>query len=274
MTCKAASRAPSAMFLLYISRLVLRFAIFLLIFFLYLTRREVVASFTAPGFFEEFGFRQALWCLLMAGMLLHLLPKSFISMSGRKSRPSSYLPPNEPYDADELLRYMQLMNVKAWQVMLLWLCVNAFFALLYLLEFIGEAEMVLLTFFYFLCDLVCMMLFCPFQAFIMKNRCCVNCRIFDWGHFMMYTPMLFVKSFFGWSLFFTACIVLIRWEIVWASHPERFWHGSNAALRCENCRDRLCRIKQPLHEMYRHVLRPVLPGCTDAACEKEESLHG
>ena len=255
MTCKAASRAPSAMFLLYISRLVLRFAIFLLIFFLYLTRREVVASFTAPVFFEEFGFRQALWCLLMVGMLLHLLPKSFISMSGRKSRPSSYLPPNEPYDADELLRYMQLMNVKAWQVMLLWLCVNAFFALLYLLEFIGEAEMVLLTFFYFLCDLVCMMLFCPFQAFIMKNRCCAVCRIYNWDFAMMFTPYLFIPNGYTWSLLGMSLLLLLRWEITVHRHPERFAENTNAALSCKNCEEKLCHHKKQLQHLRRDIQR-------------------
>ena len=148
--------------------------------------------------------------------------------------------------------------------MLVWLLFNSVFAILYLFEVITEAEMLLLTFFYFLCDLICMLIYCPFQSIIMKNRCCVNCRIYDWGHFMMYTPMLFVPSFFGWSLFFTSCIVLIRWEIAYTSHPERFWHGSNTALRCENCTDRLCHIKHPLREIYTHIL----PFCHPNECDK------
>ena len=241
------------MFAVYFTRLIFRALIFLMILYLYIFHKDVVAGFVGPGFLTEFGLREGLWILLMAGMILHLLPKSFITMSGRKSRPQTYVEPEEPYDRAELYRFVQVMNIKSWQVMLVWLCFNSVFASMYLFKIIGDAEMVLLTFFYFLSDLICMMVFCPFQSFIMKNRCCVNCRIFDWGHFMMYTPMLFIKSFFSWSLFFTACIVLIRWEWSYAAHPERFWHGSNSTLRCANCTDRLCRIKQPLQEKYQHV---------------------
>ena len=259
-TTSTARPKTSPTFWLYTVRLFGRAVIFLCMLVLYIHDRSILAGFVAPGFMSTFGLREGIWCLLMAGMILHLLPKSFITMAGRKSRPKTYCMPTEKYDPDELFRFVQIMNAKAWQVMLIWLCGNACFAAVYLAGIIGEAEMVLLTFFYFLCDLVCMMIFCPFQTFHMKNRCCVNCRIFDWGHFMMYTPMLFVKSFFSWSLFFTACIVLIRWEIVYALHPERFWHGSNAALRCENCRDRLCCVKHPLREMYFHIRKLPLPG--------------
>ena len=77
----------------------------------------------------------------------------------------------------------------------------------------------------------------------MKNKCCVNGRIFDWGHFMMFTPMLFIKSFFSWSLFFTSQVVLIRWELIYAKYPERFWSGSNTKLNCEKCNDKICKFK-------------------------------
>ena len=76
------------------------------------------------------------------------------------------------------------------------------------------------------------------EGFEEKNKCCVNCRIYDWGHFMMFTPMLFIQNFFSWSLFFTSLVVLIHWEIVYAKYPERFWSGSNKTLQCQNCKDK------------------------------------
>jgi len=242
----------SKMFTIYSLRLVARFLIFLFIGFLYFFRRDVLLDFVAPGFFTSIGLREVLWTVLMVGMILHILPFK-ITMSGLKSRKFTYAPPPEGYQIGDMYQYVQTMNKKAWQVILLWLCFNAVFALLYLLHVIGEAEMLLLSCFYFLSDLICMLIYCPFQSLIMKNRCCVNCRIFDWGHFMMYTPMLFIKSFFSWSLFFTACIVLLRWEYVYISHPERFWNGSNAAIRCENCTDKLCHVKHPLRDLYRNI---------------------
>ena len=65
---------------------------------------------------------------------------------------------------------------------------------------------------------------------------------------MMFTPMLFIKNFFSWSLFFTALVVLIRWEIVYAKHPQRFWSGSNKTLQCAECKDKTCQIKGRLKD--------------------------
>jgi len=128
--------------------------------------------------------------------------------------------------------------------MLLWLSFNAIWGFLYLFEVMDDIDLWMLAVFYFLCDYICILFFCPFQTFIMKNKCCVNCRIYDWGHFMMFTPMLFMKSFFSWSLFFTALIVLIRWEIVYAQNPQLFWSGSNQTLQCKNCKDKTCQLKK------------------------------
>ena len=234
------------MFKKYMVRLSARVVIFLTILYFYLFHHETIASFVDFKLFGEFTPLHVLWTVLMLGMILHLLPKSKITMSGRKSRPGTYTEPANGYSRLELLEYVQQANLQAWKVMLVWISFNAIFGILYLSGIIGEAELIMLTIFYFMSDLICMMIFCPFQKFFMKNRCCVNCRIFDWGHFMMYTPMVFIKSFFSWSLFFTACVVLLRWEITYAMHPERFWRGSNATIRCENCKDKICHIKKPL----------------------------
>ena len=136
--------------------------------------------------------------------------------------------------------------------MLLWLCFNAVFGILYLVGILKNVDLLMLTVFYYLSDYVCILYWCPFQSGIMKNKCCVNCRIYDWGHFMMFTPMLFIKDFFSWSLFFTACIVLLHWEIIYAKYPERFWSGANMRLQCVNCKDKTCQKKKKLLQMIKH----------------------
>jgi hypothetical protein len=166
-------------------------------------------------------------------------------MAIRKSKESTYVPV-ENYDRKELLEYVQDMNLKAWRVMLVWLSLNAVIGLLYVFNIFQNEELLLCTVLFFLGDYICILFFCPFQTFIMHDKCCVNCRIYDWGHFMMFTPMLFIKNLFSWSLFFMSCIVLIHWEMIYAKHPERFWEGSNKVLRCANCRDKTCQIKNLL----------------------------
>ncbi len=186
-----------------------------------------------------------LWMIFMVTMLLHIFPTKKLTMALRKAEPQEYVAP-EAYDQLELYRFVQDQNIKAWRVMLSWLFFNGIFGFLYLLKIIDNTDLLMLTIFYYLCDYICILFYCPFQHLIMKNRCCVNCRIYDWGHFMMFTPMLFIRDFFSWSLFFTSCVVLIHWEIIYNKHPERFWHGSNQRLQCQHCGDKICQIKRRL----------------------------
>lgn len=172
-------------------------------------------------------------------------------MGSRKQFSRTYTPPEGGYSKEALYEHTLSNNIRSWIVLLVWMTLNGIVAMLYLLEVITAKELVLLSMFFYLSDLICVLLWCPFQSIIMKNRCCINCRIFNWGHFMMYTPLLFIKNFFTWSLFFTSIIVLIRWEITYAYNPHRFWEGSNINLRCENCHEKMCRIKKPFKERKR-----------------------
>lgn len=233
------------MFKRYMFRLALRIVIFLCVFVLYLVdKQHIWRVMTDPIFFGVSPIR-FVWLMFMIIMVQHLFPNELRSMALRKEE-KKYFQPAGGYSETELLKFVQVQNIRAWQVMLIWLSFNSIFGLLYLAKVIDEADLFMLTVFFFLCDYICILFFCPFQTFIMKNRCCVNCRIYDWGHFMMFTPMLFICNFFSWSLFFTSVVVLIHWEILYAKHPERFWYGSNKALQCANCKDKTCQIKKKL----------------------------
>lgn len=259
------------MFYVYMARLCGRVTIFLIVLYLYLMHRELLKSIMTLDFFRGFSPLHILWGILMTGMILHLLPKARLTMGVLKSRPHAYRAPSEGYDRGSLLEYVQAMNIRAWKVMLLWASFNAVFGILYLAGVIGVEDLLMLTLFFFTCDTICMMLFCPFQKYIMGNRCCISCRIFDWGHLMMYTPMLFIRSFFSWSLFFLSVVVALRWEITYAAHPERFWRGSNLSIRCENCTDRMCRIKKPLVSGIDRVASAI-PGPAKKVASSAEEL--
>jgi len=234
------------MFKRYMLRLLARLIIAGGIIYIYLFRRELLPAVFDFRPFTSFSLPQILWLLLMADMICHLLPRSALLLAGRKKLPRAYCPPPRPIDRPALMAYSRRMNIRAARMMLLWLTGNAFFAILYFTRIIGPAELLLLWAAFFAGDMICMLFFCPFQKWLIKCRCCLDCRVADWGHFMMYTPLLFIKSFFSWSLFFTACLVLLHWEISCYRHPERFWPPGNKALQCGNCTDRLCRIKRPL----------------------------
>lgn len=178
-------------------------------------------------------------------MISQLFPENKrITMGSRKGF-ETHFHEAEDYDRLKMYEYVQANNLAAVRVLLVWLSFNAVFGILYVADIIGPRELLLLSTFYYVCDLICVVIWCPFQSFIIKNKCCVNCRIFNWGYFMMFTPMLFIRNFFTWSLFFTSLVLLIRWEITIIKHPERFWEGSNTILRCANCQDKICRLKGP-----------------------------
>lgn len=244
----------TAMMHRYMFKLCIRLTIFLLFLSVYITNKDYLITFLTHEF--TFGLVErgpsllhVLWAVFMVMMIRHILPQKRFTMALRKrlEEPYSEVP---GYSELSLMRFVQKSNIRAWTVLLIWLFFNAIFGALYVFNKVDNADLLMLTVFYFLCDYICILFFCPFQSYIMKNKCCVNCRIFDWGHFMMFTPMLFIRNFFSWSLFFTSLIVMIHWEILYAKYPERFWFGSNRTLQCASCKDRTCQLKartrQPL----------------------------
>lgn len=240
----------------------LRLAMFFAVFGFYLKDKALFQQIIMNPMFMNISILHVLWVYFMIIMISHLIPREALSMAIMKA----YKVPRikeEDYSELEMMRFVRRQNVKAWVVMLVWLCFNGIFGALYLFHVLDEADLVMLTTFYFLSDYICILFFCPFQTFIMKNKCCINCRIYDWGHFMMFTPMLFIKNFYSWSLFFTSCVVLINWEIKYALHPERFWYGSNEKLRCENCQEQLCHFKK------RRQLKMQLKSIIDGAAKGE-----
>ena len=229
----------------YLLKFAFRVSIFLGVLSLYIKDRDLMGSFMTKPFWHEFTLIHLIWFVFMGIMIMHLIPNNRLSMAWKKAKETEYRP-TERYDELELYRFIQKQNVAAWKVMLVWLCFNAVWGALYLFGVLTASDLLMLTVFYFLCDYICILFFCPFQTVLMKNKCCINCRIYDWGHFMMFTPMLFIKNFYCWSLFFTSLVVLIHWEISYAKHPERFWEGSNKTLQCRNCKERTCQIKRKL----------------------------
>ena len=244
------------MFKIYTAKLFFRILVFLTVLYFYLFVPGSILHFLEFQF-KDFTLLHFVWAILILSMINQMIPEgkfSRITMGSRKQFARTYTPPEGGYDKTAVYEYTLKNNIKTWFVLLSWLTLNGIFALLYVLEIIGPGELILLSTFFYVADLICVLIWCPFQSFIMKNRCCINCRIFNWGHFMMFTPMLFIKGFYTWSLFFMSIIVLIRWEITYANHPYRFWEGSNTALRCENCNDKICKIKKPL-KGHAHAFR-------------------
>ena len=127
-----------------------------------------------------------------------------------------------------------------------WLLLNGVIGAVYLLGWIDVGILVLISLGFSVCDMICILFFCPFQTWLMKNRCCTTCRIYNWDFAMMFTPLVFIPSLYTYSLLGAALLLLLCWEITYYLHPERFSPASNACLDCSRCKERLCNQKRQL----------------------------
>ena len=182
------------------------------------------------------------WLLLMLSMAVRLFPSKSESLGcqkefARRFRPTGLLPSSQE---------IHHANRGAAVVLAVWIASNAVVFGLHFQGWLSQRAMVCLAGFYGVCDIVCILFFCPFQAWMMHNRCCTTCRIYDWDYLMLCTPLLALPSPLARSACGLAAVIFLRWEITYHRHRERFFESGNDALRCANCQEHLCRYKRSL----------------------------
>ena len=192
-----------------------------------------------------------------------------------------------PFKEEQLTAHEEARNVirrdrfrEIFPVAVLWVVLNVGVAVaLHHFSVLNELTLMLWTLFYFLFDMICVVLWCPIQLLLMRNRCCTTCQIFNWDAIMAVTPLVFIAfdlsaAWFTWPLLLLGLVVLVRWELAFARHPERFDERTNASLSCANCKDRLCHVREPLVGKLSEL--PGLPGLAqrfpDAADALDEEL--
>ncbi len=184
-----------------------------------------------------------IWCVFVFEMISRFFPSSFEGKGCEKQFAKNYIPTGKPYTKTA---YVEKQNKAAFIVFLFWILLNGTFGVLYLFHIFTKEVMLLIALTYSVCDMICILFFCPFHTLIMKNKCCGTCRIYNWDYAMIFTPFLFIPSFFTWSLLGIALILMIKWEILIHLHPERFYEMTNASLSCRNCEEKLCHHKKSL----------------------------
>lgn len=76
---------------------------------------------------------------------------------------------------------------------ILWCLLIAAIGLLHRFGVIDRTALFMISVLFYVCDLICVLIWCPFRL-IMKNRCCTTCRIFNWDHLMMFSPLIFMAA--------------------------------------------------------------------------------
>ena len=222
-------------------KLVYRSLLFIAAILLYTVTR--VGGATLPAYFPtllQWGLI-LIWLVYAAEMICRFFPSRLESPGCQKQFKRNYRPTGET-------KPILPARKGTVTVALVWLALNAVIGVLYFTHIIDVGILLLISLFYGVCDMICILFFCPFQMWFMKNRCCTTCRIYNWDFAMMFTPLLFIPHAYTWSLLAMSLIILLRWELTLRLRPERFAENTNACLSCKNCDEKLC-----LHK--RHILR-------------------
>lgn len=231
-------RKLSAISTLHYVRLAVRSLLFLAVLTAYVLDRTEVLT-------RNYVIPVIVWIFFIVEMLLRFFPSKLESMGCQKQFARNYKPvEGASVPVNQSGRITALVAA-------VWLALNAIFGALYFLGIFDRGIMILIAIAYSVCDIVCILFFCPFQTWFMKNRCCTTCRIYNWDFAMMFTPLVFIPSLYTYSLLGCALALLVRWEITYRLHPERFSTATNACLDCAHCKEKLCSHKKQLQGFLR-----------------------
>ena len=224
----------------YVLKLIGRISILIIAIGIYLYEPSQFEILNGDTFFHSITFFHYLWLIWVIDIIYQIMPiKNMFPVGSMKLFKSRFRPFLDGFNLDALKAYSVSSAKVAYKVMLIWISFISVIGLCYLKGWISKGIMLIIAIFFYVCDLICVLIWCPFRL-IMKNRCCTTCRIFNWDHFMMFSPLIFVGGFYCWSLFGLSLLALIVWEVCVLMYPERFWEVSNLALRCSECSDKLC----------------------------------
>lgn len=197
------------------------------------------------------------WIVFAAEMILRFFPSRWESMGCQKQFARNYRPV-----APQQQRRTEAQRRQPFSTVLVagsWLLLNAGIGALYFSHVIDEGILLLIALVYSVCDMICILFFCPFQTWMMHNKCCGSCRIYNWDYAMMFTPLVFVPGLYTWSLLGLALGLLAEWEILLHRHPERFSESSNESLSCAQCAEKLCHHKRSLQKFLAKQKERLLP---------------
>ncbi len=227
-------------------RLIYRSALFILLLISYIRFRFFSEASIIESVEKMPTIIVVTWAVFVVEIVFRFFPSKYESPGCQKQFAKNYIKSG----STEIVIHD---NNATMLVALIWVVFNGFFGALYMAGILDDGIMILLCSAYSICDIICILFFCPFQTWFMKNKCCSSCRIYNWDYAMMFTPLFFVRKTYTWSLLILSVALLVRWEITFYLHPERFSEMTNDYLQCKNCTEKLCVHKKQLNSLWKQI---------------------
>jgi len=233
---------------MHVFKLVFRTSLLLVALVLYIVSRANGSGDLFGGLENRPAILFIIWTVFVIEMVLRFFPSKTESMGCQKQFRGTFRPVADQDAKPQLLSTRRVIEIGAG-----WIGFNLLFAVLYWVKLFDAGIMLLIALAFSVCDMICILFFCPFQSWWMKNKCCTSCRIYNWDYAMMFTPLVFIPDFFAQTLFLFGMALLVRWEITAYRHPERFSERTNDALACKNCEEKLCHHKKHLAHLAKKL---------------------
>ena len=227
-------------------RLSYRALLFVMLLIGYVASRAYGINMLKPAATWGYAVAVIFWVVFVIEMVCRLFPSKLESPGCQKQFARNYIRSGR---ADIIIHD----NHATLMALIIWVLFNMVFGALHMAGILDDGLMLLLCSAYSICDHICILFFCPFQSWLLKNKCCTTCRIYNWDFAMIFTPLFFIEKSYLLVLLLLALAILMRWEITFFRHPERFSENTNEYLRCENCKEKLCVHKKQLRRLWQRI---------------------
>ena len=179
----------------YVWRLAGRIVVLALCLLAWIKAPQTYDILEGMNFFRTLSPLHLLWAVWVGDMVLQIVPiKNKVPLGSQKLFANRFRPIREKINYESLRRYVISTTRAAYRVFLLWCALIAVIGLLYGGGYISPIGLFMISVFFYVCDLICVLVWCPFRL-MMRTRCCTTCRIFNWDHLMMFSPLILLGGF-------------------------------------------------------------------------------
>lgn len=215
-------------------RFIIRSILFIILIILFIRDNNIILSILNYKIIFNIKIYHIIWLYLVLEMIFLIIPYTNNHSYNGKLFAKHYIEV-ENYNKEKLDKYIDKHNKQARRVLIVWTLFNLFIYAIYKKYNLSKSYVFLVFMFYYWLDMFCVNIWCPFHKLFFKSKCCNECRIYNWDHVMLFTPLVFIKSFWTYSLFVLSLFVFFQWEYMIKVHPERFSPVSNKKLQCKYC---------------------------------------
>lgn len=215
-------------------RFIIRSILFIILIIFFIRDNNIILSILNYKIIFNIKIYHIIWLYLVLEMIFLIIPYTNNHSYNGKLFAKHYIEV-ENYNKEKLDKYIEKCNKQARRVLIVWTLFNLFIYAIYKKYNLSKSYVFLVFMFYYWLDMFCVNIWCPFHKLFFKSKCCNECRIYNWDHVMLFTPLVFIKSFWTYSLFVLSLFVFFQWEYMIKVHPERFSPVSNKKLQCKYC---------------------------------------